>query len=69
MEFTQLAALLLDSLSGEYAIEFAFSGVFIILWMTGHTLNVMSMIGAIMLIGIVVKNGRLFFRSGPGRRL
>ena len=36
---------------------FAFSGVFIILFITGHTLNVMSMIGAIMLIGIVVKNG------------
>ena len=36
---------------------FAFSGVFIILYLTGHTLNVMSMIGAIMLIGIVVKNG------------
>ncbi|MEG0253768.1 MAG: efflux RND transporter permease subunit, partial [Muribaculaceae bacterium] len=30
---------------------------FIILWLTGHTVNVMSMIGAIMLIGIVVKNG------------
>ncbi len=39
------------------SLLFAFSGVFIILWMTGHTLNVMSMIGAIMLIGIVVKNG------------
>ena len=35
----------------------AFSGVFIILFLTGHSLNVMSMIGAIMLIGIVVKNG------------
>lgn len=39
------------------SLLFAFSGVFLILWMTGHTLNVMSMIGAIMLIGIVVKNG------------
>ncbi len=39
------------------SLLFAFSGVFIILWMTGHSLNVMSMIGAIMLIGIVVKNG------------
>ncbi len=39
------------------SLLFAFSGVFIILWLTGHTLNVMSMIGAIMLIGIVVKNG------------
>ncbi len=39
------------------SLLFAFSGVFIILYITGHTLNVMSMIGAIMLIGIVVKNG------------
>ena len=39
------------------SLLFAFSGVFIILWITGHNLNVMSMIGAIMLIGIVVKNG------------
>lgn len=39
------------------SLLFAFSGVFLILYLTGHTLNVMSMIGAIMLIGIVVKNG------------
>lgn len=39
------------------SLLFAFSGVFIILYVSGHTLNVMSMIGAIMLIGIVVKNG------------
>lgn len=39
------------------SVMFAFSGVFIILWLSGHTLNVMSLIGAIMLIGIVVKNG------------
>ncbi|MDE7376327.1 MAG: efflux RND transporter permease subunit [Muribaculaceae bacterium] len=39
------------------SLMFAFSGIFIILFLTGHTLNIMSMIGAIMLIGIVVKNG------------
>ena len=39
------------------SVMFAFSGVFLILWLSGHTLNVMSLIGAIMLIGIVVKNG------------
>lgn len=39
------------------SLLFAFSGVFLILWITGHTLNIMSMIGGIMLIGIVVKNG------------
>ncbi len=39
------------------SILFAFSGIVIILLLTGTNLNVMSMIGAIMLIGIVVKNG------------
>ena len=39
------------------SVMFAFSGVFLILFLTGNTLNVMSLIGAIMLIGIVVKNG------------
>jgi len=36
---------------------FAFSGIVLILLLTGTNLNIMSMIGAIMLIGIVVKNG------------
>jgi HAE1 family hydrophobic/amphiphilic exporter-1 len=39
------------------SLPFAFTGVFLLLFLTGHNLNVMSMIGAIMLIGIVVKNG------------
>ena len=39
------------------SLPFAFSGIVLILWMTGTHLNVMSMIGSIMLIGIVVKNG------------
>ncbi len=39
------------------SLLFAFSGIALILWLTDTTLNVMSMIGAIMLIGIVVKNG------------
>lgn len=39
------------------SILFAFSGVMLILWITGTNLNIMSMIGGIMLIGIVVKNG------------
>ena len=39
------------------SIMFAFSGIVLILLMTGTNLNIMSMIGAIMLIGIVVKNG------------
>ena len=39
------------------SILFAFSGIVIILLLTGTNLNIMSMIGGIMLIGIVVKNG------------
>ena len=39
------------------SIPFAFTGIFGLLYLTGHNLNVMSMIGGIMLIGIVVKNG------------
>lgn len=39
------------------SIMFAFSGIVLILLLTGTSLNVMSFIGAIMLIGIVVKNG------------
>ncbi|MDR0713862.1 MAG: efflux RND transporter permease subunit [Bacteroidales bacterium] len=39
------------------SLPFAFSGAIIALWLTGITWNMLSMIGAIMLIGIVVKNG------------
>lgn len=40
-----------------FALPFSFSGVFMALYMTGTTMNVISMIGMIMLVGIVVKNG------------
>ncbi len=40
-----------------FSIPFAFSGILMALSITGTTLNVMSMLGGIMLIGIVVKNG------------
>lgn len=39
-----------------FSIPFAFSGVAIALFVTGTTLSVISAIGAVMLIGIVVKN-------------
>ncbi len=38
-------------------VPFAFSGILFALCFTGTTLNIMSMLGGIMLIGIVVKNG------------
>lgn len=40
-----------------FSIPFAVSGVLIALAITGTSINLMSMLGAIMLIGIVVKNG------------
>lgn len=39
------------------SLPFAFTGVFLSLFIAGETLNLISMIGAIMLVGIVVKNG------------
>ncbi len=39
------------------SVLFAFSGVLMALFITGTTLSVMSLLGGIMLIGIVVKNG------------
>jgi HAE1 family hydrophobic/amphiphilic exporter-1 len=39
-----------------FSIPFAFSGVAIALYLTGTTLNAISGIGAVMLVGIVVKN-------------
>ncbi|MDR0814193.1 MAG: efflux RND transporter permease subunit, partial [Bacteroidales bacterium] len=40
-----------------FSLPFAFSGVLLALWISGITLNMMSMIGGVMLVGIVVKNG------------
>lgn len=42
------------------AVPFSFSGVFIVLFLTGMELNVISVIGAIILVGIVVKNSIVF---------
>lgn len=39
------------------AIPFAFTGVFLALLLTGTTLSVVALLGAIMLVGIVTKNG------------
>jgi HAE1 family hydrophobic/amphiphilic exporter-1 len=40
-----------------FSLLFAFSGVLLFLFLTKTTLSVMSLLGSIMLIGIVVKNG------------
>jgi hydrophobic/amphiphilic exporter-1 (mainly G- bacteria), HAE1 family len=40
-----------------FSVPFAFSGVILAFVITGSTLNMMSFVGIIMLVGIVVKNG------------
>ena len=40
-----------------FSIPFAFVGFILSLFITGETINLMSLIGAIMLVGIVIKNG------------
>lgn len=40
-----------------FSIPFAFSGIILALFLTGTPLSIMSLLGGIMLIGIVVKNG------------
>lgn len=39
------------------SLPFAFTGVFVALWLTGTSLSLIALIGAVMLVGIVVKNG------------
>ncbi len=40
-----------------FSVPFAFSGVVLALWLTNTTLDMIGALGAIMLVGIVVKNG------------
>lgn len=40
-----------------FSLPFAFTGVFLALYLTDTALSVIALIGAIMLVGIVVKNG------------
>jgi hydrophobic/amphiphilic exporter-1 (mainly G- bacteria), HAE1 family len=40
-----------------FSIPFSFSGVIMALFITGTTLSVIAALGAVLLIGIVVKNG------------
>ncbi|MFN2397834.1 MAG: efflux RND transporter permease subunit, partial [Gemmatimonadaceae bacterium] len=59
--------LILASLFGSFfqplaimlALPLSFLGVSLALWMTGGNLNVMTMIGIVMLMGLVTKNGIL----------
>ena len=46
-----------DPLIIMVSLPFAFTGVFLALWMTDTSLSLIALIGAVMLVGIVVKNG------------
>lgn len=50
---------LLDPLVIMFSVPLGVTGVFLILWLTGTTLNVNSFMGVIMMVGIVVSNGVL----------
>ena len=40
-----------------FTVPFALSGVILALWVTGRSLDMIGMLGIVMLVGIVVKNG------------
>jgi hydrophobic/amphiphilic exporter-1 (mainly G- bacteria), HAE1 family len=69
--------LILASLFGSFvqplaimlALPLSFIGVALALWLTRGTLNVMTMIGIIMLLGLVTKNGILLVASANHQRV
>ena len=49
----------IDPLIIMFTVPLAFAGALISLWIFGHTINIFSQIGMIMLVGLVTKNGIL----------
>jgi HAE1 family hydrophobic/amphiphilic exporter-1 len=58
----------IDPVTVLMALPFSFSGAFLGLWLTGQTLNMYSMIGLILLMGIVKKNSILLVDFTNQRR-
>jgi HAE1 family hydrophobic/amphiphilic exporter-1 len=58
----------IDPLTVLMALPFSFSGAFLGLWMSGQSLNMYSMIGLILLMGIVKKNSILLVDFTNQRR-
>jgi multidrug efflux pump len=52
-----------------FTVPLALAGALLTLWIFGHTLNIFSQIGIIVLIGIVTKNGILIVEFANQRRL
>jgi multidrug efflux pump len=50
------------------AVPLAVSGALVALWLGGHTLNIFSQIGLVMLIGLVTKNGILIVEFANQRK-
>jgi HAE1 family hydrophobic/amphiphilic exporter-1 len=57
-----------DPVTVLLALPFSFSGAFLGLWLTGQSLNMYSMIGLILLMGIVKKNSILLVDFTNQRR-
>lgn len=58
----------IDPVTVLLALPFSFSGAFLGLWLTGQSLNIYSMIGLILLMGIVKKNSILLVDFTNQRR-
>ena len=59
----------IDPLIIMVTVPLAIAGAVLCLWMFGHTLNIFSQIGMIMLIGIVTKNGILIVEFANQQRM
>ncbi len=59
----------IDPLVIMFTVPLAFAGAVLALWIFGHTLNIFSQIGIIMLIGLVTKNGILIVEFANQNRL
>jgi multidrug efflux pump subunit AcrB len=51
-----------------FTVPLALTGALLTLWMLGHTLNIFSQIGIIVLVGIVTKNGILIVEFANQRK-
>jgi len=57
-----------DPLTVMFTVPLAMAGAIVSLWAFGHTLNIFSQIGIIVLIGIVTKNGILIVEFANQRK-
>ncbi|MFZ1332173.1 MAG: efflux RND transporter permease subunit [Flavobacteriales bacterium] len=58
----------IDPLVVMFTVPLALAGALITLWLGGHTLNIFSQIGIIVLVGLVTKNGILIVEFANQRK-